>query len=61
MDVLKQLRNRTGLSKALFAAKMGVPLRTYENLESGRSPVREVHLNAARWAVLQVTGTQVAI
>lgn len=53
-EQLKEIRMQTGLVQKAFALEMGVPLRTYENLESGRSEVRQVHLNAAKWALLMM-------
>jgi len=49
---LKGLRTGAALTQAEFAEAMGVPLRTYENLESGRVEVRAVHLNAAYWGLI---------
>lgn len=54
LENLKTLRAATGLSQKQFADAMGVPLRTYENLEGGLVAVRPVHLNAAKWAVLSL-------
>lgn len=51
-DRLKELRGELGLSQAVMADKMGVPLRTYEDLEAGRSKVRPVHMRAAMMAGL---------
>ncbi len=53
---LKGLRTGAALTQAEFAEAMGVPLRTYENLESGRVEVRSVHLNAAKWALVTLLG-----
>lgn len=53
-EELKALRDATHLTQASFARAMGVPLRTYENLESGRVDVRRVHLNAAKWAIVEL-------
>lgn len=53
-DDLKALRVATHLTQKDFASAMGVPLRTYENLESGRVEVRRVHINAARWAIVEL-------
>jgi transcriptional regulator with XRE-family HTH domain len=53
-EELKALRNAAHLNQRQFAAVMGVPLRTYENLESGRVDVRLVHLNAAKWAIVEL-------
>jgi transcriptional regulator with XRE-family HTH domain len=54
INQLALLRAFSRMSQAGFAKAMGVPLRTYENLESGRTPVREVHLQAARMAIVQL-------
>lgn len=51
IDELKELRRLSCMTQRDFAMAMGVPLRTYENLENGRSEVRQIHLNAARWAL----------
>lgn len=49
--LLRQYANRT---QAEFAAAMGVPFRTYQDLESGKSTLRPVHLQAARMALVQL-------
>lgn len=53
-EKLSALRRASGLSQRLFAKEMGVPLRTYENLEGGKSEVRLVHIYAARWAITRL-------
>lgn len=53
-EELKKLRDATHLTQRDFARAMGVPLRTYENLESGRVEVRLVHLNAAKLAIIEL-------
>ncbi|WP_337183842.1 helix-turn-helix transcriptional regulator [Shinella sp.] len=53
-EALKAIREATHLSQRAFADSMGVPLRTYEDLEGGKTTVRPVHLNAARWALVQL-------
>lgn len=57
-NALKDLRNLVPLSQAGFAQEMGVPLRTYEDLEAGRSQVRAVHINAAIWAVIKTAARE---
>lgn len=52
-NALKKLRSLTPLTQHGFAGAMGVPLRTYEDLESGRTPLRPVHVKAAQWAALE--------
>ncbi|PND29055.1 helix-turn-helix domain-containing protein [Sinorhizobium sp. M4_45] len=54
-NALKQLRNWVPLTQAAFAEEMGVPLRTYEDLETGKTAVRPVHIQAGKWAVLKTT------
>ncbi|MDW9972034.1 helix-turn-helix domain-containing protein [Sinorhizobium meliloti] len=54
MNQLGLLRAHSGLSQADFAEAMGVPFRTYQDLESGKSPLREIHLQAARMALIQL-------
>ncbi len=53
-DTLKDLRTGANLTKPEFAHAMGVPLRTYENLEAGTTPVRQIHINAAYWALVML-------
>lgn len=49
---LRELRLDLGLSQAMMADKMGLPTRTYEDLEAGRSKVRPIHMRAAMMAAL---------
>lgn len=51
---LRSLRQAFGVTKAKFASYMGVPLRTFEDLEAGRSPLRRIHRRAIERAVLQL-------
>lgn len=57
-NALKDLRNLVPLSQAGFAQEMGVPLRTYEDLETGKTQVRQVHINAAIWAVIKTAARE---
>jgi transcriptional regulator with XRE-family HTH domain len=50
---LRAIRVPLGVTQAQFAAYMGVPLRTYEDLESGKTSIRPVHINAAERAAMQ--------
>lgn len=50
---LRALRAGLNVSQAKMADYMGVPIRTYEDLEAGRSTVRPVHLKAAYFALIQ--------
>lgn len=51
---LAHYRNLAGVTKPVMAAHMGLPLRTYENIESGQSEFRTIHANAARWALIEI-------
>lgn len=57
---LHALRLATLTTQATMAEHMGVPLRTYEDLETGKSTIRPVHLNAAKWACLSVRAAGLA-
>ena len=48
------LRNCAGISQARMAELMGLPLRTYEDIEAGRSQFRPVHRAAGEMALLRV-------
>ena len=49
---LQALRSALGATQSQFADRMGVPLRTYEDLEGGKSTIRPVHMRAAEMAAL---------
>lgn len=51
-ELLKYYRTGANLTQAEFAEVMGVPFRTYQDLEAGKTTVRPVHLNAARWGLI---------
>ncbi|WP_221997544.1 helix-turn-helix domain-containing protein [Rhizobium laguerreae] len=53
LNKIKSLRSSVALTQAAFAELMGVPFRTLQDLESGQSNVRDVHMKAAKWAVLE--------
>lgn len=55
-NALRDLRDSVGVTQSTMAEHMGVPLRTYEDLEAGHSKIRPVHLNAARWAIVTICG-----
>lgn len=50
MSDLKAFRNELGLTQAEMADKMGMPLRSYQDIEGDKNPVRPVHMAAARYA-----------
>ncbi len=47
---LLAMRKELGLTQAEMADRMGVPFRTYQDLEAGKSAVRPIHLKAAEYA-----------
>ncbi|ODA97656.1 hypothetical protein BFX40_20475 [Mesorhizobium sp. SEMIA 3007] len=49
---LLMLRLGMGATQAQMAKAMGVPLRTYEDLEGGRSKIRPIHMKAAAFAAI---------
>jgi DNA-binding XRE family transcriptional regulator len=51
---MKAFRANLGLSQSELADKMGLPLRTYQDIESGKSPVKRVHQAAARYAEWEI-------
>lgn len=51
---LALIRRTFGVTQSEFAARMGVPLRTLQDLEAGKSAFRMVHLHAAEFAVMQI-------
>ncbi|WP_271025303.1 helix-turn-helix transcriptional regulator [Rhizobium sp. RCAM05973] len=53
-EKLSQYRQWAGVTQAEMARTMGIPLRTYEDLESEKAKFRPVHANAARWALLEI-------
>jgi len=53
-DTLLAIRRGLQQNQRQMADLMGLPLRTYEDLEAGRSQVRPIHLNAARYAAVQI-------
>lgn len=53
LDELRGIRAGLNISQAKMADCMGLPLRTYEDIEAGRAKVRPVHLKAAYFAVIE--------
>ncbi len=51
---LEEYRQIAGVTQEVMAAHMGLPIRTYENIVSGRVEFRPVHEMAARWALMQI-------
>lgn len=51
---LKDLRAEMRVTQTEFATAMGMPLRSYQDIESGKNPVRPVHVAAAKWAAIEL-------
>jgi transcriptional regulator with XRE-family HTH domain len=51
-NLLADLRSKLGLTQTDFASRMGVPFRTYQDIEAGISKLRSVHIAAAERAAL---------
>ena len=51
---LQTLRRTFGATQERFAGLMGLPLRTYEDIEAGRAKLREIHIRAAQFAAMQL-------
>ena len=50
-EVIREIRAKTGLSQAQFAAAYGIPQRTIENWESGVRKPPEYVINLLRYRV----------
>lgn len=55
-NVLANTRMRLELSQQEMADLMGVPVRTYQDLEYEKNAIRQVHINALYFAELNHTG-----
>jgi transcriptional regulator with XRE-family HTH domain len=53
-NLMRYYRTGANLTQAEFAAAMGMPFRSYQDIESGKSPVRPIHVAAARWALVEL-------
>jgi DNA-binding XRE family transcriptional regulator len=51
---LLKLRDSLDATQTEMAAAMGVPLRTYQDIETGISKFRPIHERAAAWAVISL-------
>ncbi|MDX3973278.1 helix-turn-helix transcriptional regulator [Shinella sp.] len=50
---LKATRTDVGLTQQQMADAMGMPLRSYQDIEAGKNPVRPIHIKAASWALVE--------
>ena len=48
------VRNEFNATQAQMAMFMGVPLRTYEDLEAGRAKIRTIHTRALDRAIMEM-------
>lgn len=55
-NALTRLRKLADMTQVRFAKEMGMPRRTYENLEREVTPLRPVHIYAACWVAMKATG-----
>ncbi|UXR93891.1 helix-turn-helix domain-containing protein [Agrobacterium tumefaciens] len=53
-NILKYYRQGVGLTQTQFATALGMPLRSYQDIESGKNPVRPIHLKAACWVLIDL-------
>jgi len=49
---LKVTRGTLGVTQHEMAEAMGMPIRSYQDIEGGKNPVREVHVKAAMFAAI---------
>lgn len=52
-NALRELRTMVGATQSQFADRMGVKLRTLEDLEAERAGLRPVHMKAAQFAAIE--------
>ena len=51
---MSEYREAAGVTQAQMAMHMGVPFRTYQDIEAGKVAFRPLHANAARWALILI-------
>jgi len=61
VNYLKRMREASLLSPEDFAREIGSSPAAYIKVERGEAPVREIHLNAARWALVLIAGVDVQV
>lgn len=49
---LKEFRQTLDVTQAQMAEAMGMPLRSYQDIEAGINPVRPIHVKAAQFAAI---------
>jgi transcriptional regulator with XRE-family HTH domain len=50
---LKARRIEMGLTQKEMATAMGMPLRSYQDLEFNKNPIRPIHEKASNWALVE--------
>ena len=56
---IKEIRNITGMSQQMFAEKYGIPKRTIENWESGKTKPTDYILNMLERIVMEDEETEI--
>jgi len=51
---LEQYREKANVSQSVMAEAMGIPLRTYEDIASGKAKYRPIHVSAAIYASIKL-------
>lgn len=54
MNELHRLRLSTMTTQAIMAEHIGIAARTYKDIETGKTTIRPIHVNAARWACISI-------
>lgn len=54
LDDLMTLRKEAGLTQADFARRLGLSLRAYQDIETGKATLRPLHILAAERAALDL-------
>lgn len=61
MRKLRNIRKYLSMTQDEFAHFMGIPLRTLEDIEAGRSKTRQLYIDAALWKIASQHGYHMAI
>jgi len=55
---LAELRKLLGVTQREMADAMGMPFRSYQDIEKGPNPVRPIHVNAAAFAAIKFAAAE---
>ena len=58
---LRRFREALGATQATMAKAMGMPLRSYQDIEAGKNPVRPVHEAAAKRAAAEAIARMIFV